>query len=76
MPTISFPSSPFKLHQPFPPAGDQPAAIDKLFEGINDGLAYQTLLGATGFGKTYTIAVICPCAFSLGDSRDNLTALQ
>ncbi len=56
MSTLSFPNSPFKLHQPFPPAGDQPAAIDKLVEGINDGLAYQTLLGVTGSGKTYTMA--------------------
>ena len=56
MPTISFPNSPFQLNQPFPPAGDQPAAIDKLVDGINDGLAYQTLLGVTGSGKTYTMA--------------------
>ena len=53
---ISFPDSPFKLHQPFPPAGDQPTAIDQLSEGISDGLAFQTLLGVTGSGKTYTMA--------------------
>ncbi|MGK5056566.1 excinuclease ABC subunit UvrB [Janthinobacterium sp. LB2P49] len=53
---ISFPDSPFKLHQPFPPAGDQPAAIAQLSEGIADGLAFQTLLGVTGSGKTYTMA--------------------
>ncbi|MDY7579319.1 excinuclease ABC subunit UvrB [Herbaspirillum sp. RTI4] len=53
---ISFPGSPFKLFQPFPPAGDQPAAIEKLVEGINDGLFFQTLLGVTGSGKTYTMA--------------------
>jgi excinuclease ABC subunit B len=52
----TFPNSPFRLHQPFPPAGDQPEAIDKLVEGINDGLAFQTLLGVTGSGKTYTMA--------------------
>ncbi len=46
----------FKLHQPFPPAGDQPQAIEKLLEGIEDGLAFQTLLGVTGSGKTYTMA--------------------
>jgi len=46
----------FQLHQPFPPAGDQPQAIDKLVEGINDGLRFQTLLGVTGSGKTYTMA--------------------
>ena len=53
---VTFPDSPFKLHQPFPPAGDQPAAIDGLIEGINDGLSFQTLLGVTGSGKTYTMA--------------------
>ncbi|PSJ18113.1 excinuclease ABC subunit UvrB [Nitrosomonas supralitoralis] len=52
----TFPNSPFKLHQAFAPAGDQPAAIKQLIEGINDGLAFQTLLGVTGSGKTYTIA--------------------
>ncbi len=50
------PASPYALHQPFPPAGDQPTAIAKLVEGLTDGLAYQTLLGVTGSGKTYTIA--------------------
>lgn len=53
---ITFPDSPFKLHQPFPPAGDQPTAIAGLVEGIEDGLSYQTLLGVTGSGKTYTMA--------------------
>lgn len=53
---VTFPDSPYKLHQPFLPAGDQPAAIEKLVEGINDGLAFQTLLGVTGSGKTYTMA--------------------
>ena len=53
---LTFPDSPFKLHQPFPPAGDQPTAIEGLIEGINDGLSYQTLLGVTGSGKTYTMA--------------------
>jgi len=53
---ITFPDSPFKLHQPFPPAGDQPTAIAGLMEGIEDGLSYQTLLGVTGSGKTYTMA--------------------
>ena len=52
----TFPNSPFRLHQPFLPAGDQPAAIDKLVEGIQEGLAFQTLLGVTGSGKTYTMA--------------------
>ncbi|MDH2925476.1 excinuclease ABC subunit B [Nicoletella semolina] len=47
---------PFILHSPFKPSGDQPSAIAKLIEGLNDGLAYQTLLGVTGSGKTFTIA--------------------
>jgi excinuclease ABC subunit B len=53
---VSFPGSPFELYQPYPPAGDQPEAIDKLVEGINDGEVYQTLLGVTGSGKTFTMA--------------------
>ncbi|MDG6285734.1 excinuclease ABC subunit UvrB [Glaesserella parasuis] len=47
---------PFILHSPFNPSGDQPNAIAKLVEGLNDGLAHQTLLGVTGSGKTFTIA--------------------
>ena len=53
---VSFPGSPFSLHQPFPPAGDQPEAIARLVEGLADGLSFQTLLGVTGSGKTYTMA--------------------
>ena len=53
---ITFPNSPYRLHQPFEPAGDQPVAIAQLVEGINDGLAFQTLLGVTGSGKTFTMA--------------------
>ncbi len=53
---IRFPDSPFELFQPFPPAGDQPQAIEKLVEGVNDGEVFQTLLGVTGSGKTYTMA--------------------
>ena len=52
----TFPNSPFRLHQPFEPAGDQPAAIAQLVEGIRDGLSFQTLLGVTGSGKTFTMA--------------------
>ncbi len=52
----SFPESPFQLRQPFLPAGDQPQAIERLSEGLADGLACQTLLGVTGSGKTYTMA--------------------
>ncbi|MGB8337449.1 MAG: excinuclease ABC subunit UvrB [Burkholderiales bacterium] len=53
---VTFPDSPYKLHRPFEPAGDQPEAIKKLIEGLRDGLQYQTLLGVTGSGKTYTMA--------------------
>jgi excinuclease ABC subunit B len=53
---VSFPDSPFQLFQPYPPAGDQPTAIDQLVEGIQDGLTFQTLLGVTGSGKTFTMA--------------------
>ena len=56
MAIITFPNSPFILHQPFEPAGDQPTAIAQLVEGINDGLAFQTLLGVTGSGKAFTMA--------------------
>jgi excinuclease ABC subunit B len=53
---VEFEGSPFHLYQPYPPAGDQPSAIAQLVEGIEDGLSYQTLLGVTGSGKTFTMA--------------------
>ncbi|MEI6228368.1 MAG: excinuclease ABC subunit UvrB [Methylophilaceae bacterium] len=53
---VTFPNSKYQLHQPFAPTGDQPQAIDKLTQGINDGLKFQTLLGVTGSGKTFTMA--------------------
>lgn len=53
---IQFPNSPFELFQPYPPAGDQPTAIAQLVEGVEDGEMYQTLLGVTGSGKTFTMA--------------------
>ena len=53
---VGFAGSPFRLYQPFLPAGDQPEAIAKLVEGLEDGLSFQTLLGVTGSGKTYTMA--------------------
>jgi excinuclease ABC subunit B len=56
MEIITFPDSPYRLHQTFAPAGDQPEAIAQLEEGVRDGLVYQTLLGVTGSGKTYTMA--------------------
>jgi excinuclease ABC subunit B len=54
--TATFPNSLYQLHQPFQPAGDQPVAIEKLVEGLQQGLRFQTLLGVTGSGKTYTMA--------------------
>jgi excinuclease ABC subunit B len=53
---VSFPGSPFELYQPYPPAGDQPGAIDLLVEGVSEGEVFQTLLGVTGSGKTFTMA--------------------
>src|SRR4051794_13922325 len=53
---VTYPGSPFELFLPYPPAGDQPQAIDKLVEGVNDGEVFQTLLGVTGSGKTFTMA--------------------
>ncbi|HSN33774.1 MAG TPA: DEAD/DEAH box helicase family protein, partial [Ideonella sp.] len=53
---VSFPGSPFQLFMPYPPAGDQPEAIERLVEGVKDGLAWQTRLGVTGSGKTFTMA--------------------
>ncbi|WP_302175317.1 excinuclease ABC subunit UvrB [uncultured Hydrogenophaga sp.] len=53
---VRFPGSPFELFLPYPPAGDQPQAIDQLVDGVNDGEVFQTLLGVTGSGKTFTMA--------------------
>jgi excinuclease ABC subunit B len=53
---VTFPNSPFLLKQAYAPAGDQSEAIDRLAEGVADGLSFQTLLGVTGSGKTYTMA--------------------
>ncbi|WP_185975025.1 excinuclease ABC subunit UvrB [Tepidimonas thermarum] len=53
---VRFPGSPFELFQPYPPAGDQPEAIERLVEGVRDGEVFQTLLGVTGSGKTFTMA--------------------
>ena len=53
---VTFPNSLYQLYQPFEPAGDQPQAIEKLTQGVNQGLKFQTLLGVTGSGKTYTMA--------------------
>ena len=53
---VTFPNSKYQLYQPFQPAGDQPQAIDKLTKGINEGMKFQTLLGVTGSGKTFTMA--------------------
>ena len=53
---LTFSGSPFELFQPYPPAGDQPQAIAQLVEGMRDGEMFQTLLGVTGSGKTFTMA--------------------
>jgi len=53
---LKFPGSPFELFLPYQPAGDQPEAIRQLVEGVNDGEVFQTLLGVTGSGKTFTMA--------------------
>ncbi len=53
---VQHPGSPFELFQPYPPAGDQPGAIDALVEGFENGEMFQTLLGVTGSGKTFTMA--------------------
>lgn len=53
---LTFPHSPFELHAPYAPAGDQQEAIEKLTDGVESGIASQTLLGVTGSGKTFTMA--------------------
>ncbi|MCE1251774.1 MAG: excinuclease ABC subunit UvrB [Comamonadaceae bacterium] len=53
---VDYPGSPFSLFQPYPPAGDQPTAIAQLVEGVENGEVFQTLLGVTGSGKTFTMA--------------------
>ncbi|MBK8071313.1 MAG: excinuclease ABC subunit UvrB [Ramlibacter sp.] len=53
---VRFADSPFELFQPYPPAGDQPEAIEQLVAGVRDGEVFQTLLGVTGSGKTFTMA--------------------
>jgi excinuclease ABC subunit B len=52
----TYPNSPFELYLPFEPSGDQPEAIKKLIQGVNNEEKFQTLLGVTGSGKTFTIA--------------------
>src|SRR5690606_30374703 len=54
--SVDQPSQPFQLVSEFTPQGDQPKAIEKLVQGLQEGRRYQTLLGATGTGKTFTIA--------------------
>ena len=51
-------AQPFELKSDYSPAGDQPQAIEKLVEGLNEGLAHQTLLGVTGSGKTFSVAAV------------------
>ena len=56
LPEVRLASTPFKVVSPYEPAGDQPQAIEKLAHGVEEGLRYQTLLGVTGSGKTFTMA--------------------
>ena len=56
LPEVRLASTPFVVHAPYEPAGDQPQAIEKLAAGVDAGLRYQTLLGVTGSGKTFTMA--------------------
>ena len=56
LPDVRLANTPFKVVSPYEPAGDQPQAIEKLAEGVRRGLRYQTLLGVTGSGKTFTMA--------------------
>ncbi len=56
LPEIRLANTPFKVVSPYEPAGDQPQAIEKLADGVRRGLRYQTLLGVTGSGKTFTMA--------------------
>lgn len=56
LPEVRLSTTPFEVVSPFEPSGDQPQAIEKLAKGVNDGLRYQTLLGVTGSGKTFTMA--------------------
>ena len=57
---------PLTVHTEFTPKGDQPEAISTIVEGLNDGLRFQTLLGATGTGKTFTMAKIIEAAQQIG----------
>ena len=58
LPEVRLANTPFKVVSPFEPSGDQPEAIAALAKGVEDGLRYQTLLGVTGSGKTFTMANI------------------
>ena len=56
LPEVRLANTPFKVVSPFEPSGDQPEAIAALAKGVEEGLRYQTLLGVTGSGKTFTMA--------------------
>ena len=56
LPEVRLANTPFRVVSPYEPSGDQPQAIEKLAQGVEDGLRYQTLLGVTGSGKTFTMA--------------------
>ncbi|MBQ1449620.1 MAG: DEAD/DEAH box helicase family protein, partial [Eggerthellaceae bacterium] len=56
LPEVRLANTPFRVVAPYEMAGDQPQAVEKLAKGVQDGLRYQTLLGVTGSGKTFTMA--------------------
>ena len=58
LPDVRLARTPFRVVAPYEPSGDQPQAIDQLARGVEEGLRYQTLLGVTGSGKTFTMAKV------------------
>ncbi len=58
LPEVRLADAPFEVVSPYEPSGDQPEAIQALAKGVTDGLRYQTLLGVTGSGKTFTMAKV------------------
>ncbi|MEG0503126.1 MAG: excinuclease ABC subunit UvrB, partial [Raoultibacter sp.] len=56
LPDVRLATAPFTVKSPYEPAGDQPQAIERIAKNIQDGMRYQTLLGVTGSGKTFTMA--------------------
>ena len=79
VPVVEFPGSPWRLHQPFLPAGDQPEAIDKLVEGVNDGEVFQILLGVVfgiwGLALALPLVVVIKVMPKVGRHRNRLVDL-